>query len=219
MPGLVVRLDKAARPICHAHVQVMTRTTCIVAVRRPVVQRCLSARPTSLGALPSAHRGPREPRGPSQAVHSMVMLDLSTTTASNIIAVSLGLLSLMLGVVVPAVGRWRRGRQAELEVRFERFWRLDTSRLASRIVIKNHGPASAWQVALQQLADSKGQQLDLDSLATSATPPVAQLLPGQEFHILMEFSLAQGDPTSVDAEWQDRSGSRRAKFITSPQYV
>lgn len=147
------------------------------------------------------------------------MPDLSTTTASNIIAVSLGLLSLMLGVVVPAVARWRRERRAELEVRFERFWRQDTSRLASRIVIKNHGPAWARHVVLPRLMDSEGEELDLDSLATSATPPVAQLLAGQEFHIIVEFSLAERGPMMVEAEWQDRSGSRAAGFLTSPHYV
>jgi hypothetical protein len=147
------------------------------------------------------------------------MPDLSTTTASNIIAVSLGLLSLVFAVVVPALARWRRERRAEVEVRFERFWRLDTSRLASRFVLKNHGPAWARQVELSRMVDSKGQELDLDSLATSATPPVAQLLPGQEFHIIVEFSLAESDPMIIDAEWQDRSGSRGAQFITSPQYV
>ena len=53
---------------------------------------------------------------------STVMLDFSTTTASNVIAVALGLLSLVFGVVLPAVARWHRGRRADLEIRFERFW-------------------------------------------------------------------------------------------------
>lgn len=147
------------------------------------------------------------------------MPDFSTTTASNVIAVALGLLSLVFGVVLPAVSRWRRGRQAELEVRFERFWRPDTSRLAARIVIRNYGPALARRIVLNQLVDTKDQELDLDSIATSATLPVARLLPGQEFHIIVEFTLAHGDPRMIDAEWQDGSGPRAARFVLSPHYV
>jgi hypothetical protein len=41
------------------------------------------------------------------------MPDFSTTTASNVIAVTLGLLSLVFGVVLPATARWRRERRAE----------------------------------------------------------------------------------------------------------
>lgn len=104
-------------------------------------------------------------------------------------------------------------------MRFERFYRSDTSSLASRVVIKNHGPSPARQVALSRLVDTKGQGLDLDSFATSATPPIGQLLAGQEFHVIVQFSLAEGDPVQIDAEWQDRSGNRSTQFVLSPHYV
>ena len=147
------------------------------------------------------------------------MPDFSTTMASNIIAVTLGLLSLVFGVVLPAAARWQRERRAELEVRLEKFWRTDTSKLASRIVIKNHGPAIARQIALPRLANTKGEELDLGPMAASPTPPVAQLLADQEFHIIVEFTLAHGHLSVIDAEWMDGSGSRGGRFIVSPQYV
>jgi hypothetical protein len=147
------------------------------------------------------------------------MPDFSTTTASNVIAVALGLLSLVFGVVLPAVARWHRGRRADLEVRLERFWRTDSSRLAARIVIKNHGPALARQVELPKLVNTEGQELDLDSLAASPTPPIAHLIPDQEFHVIVEFTLAHGHLGVIDAEWQDGFGTHGAEFIVSPHYV
>jgi hypothetical protein len=147
------------------------------------------------------------------------MPDFSTTTVSNVIAVTLGLLSLVFGVLLPAIIRWRRERRAELEVRLEKFWRTDTSGLASRIVIKNHGPAIARQVALTRLANTDGKELDLGSMAASPTPPVARLLANQEFHIIVQFMQNHGHLSVIDAEWKDDSGVRSGEFVVSPHYV
>lgn len=147
------------------------------------------------------------------------MPDFSTTTASNVIAVTLGLLSLVFGVVLPALARWRRERRAGLEVRLEKFWRTDTSKLASRIVIKNHGPSIARQIVLPRLANADEEELDLGSMAASSIPPIAHLLADQEFHIIVQFMQNHGHLRVIDAEWKDGSGIRSGEFIVSPHYV
>lgn len=147
------------------------------------------------------------------------MLDLSTTTASNIIAVTLGLFSLLLGVILPSARRWWGGRRAELEVRFERFWRQDTRRLADRIVIINHGPAISRDVTLTTVLNTAGEKLDINERAASATPPVELLLPNQKFHVIIELPADQADPEVIEAVWWDRSRKRSARFIVSPQFL
>jgi hypothetical protein len=46
-------------------------------------------------------------------------------------------------------------------------------------------------------------------------PGELQMLPDQEFHIVVEFTLAHRHLRVVDAEWQDLA-TRHAEFIVSP---
>lgn len=64
-----------------------------------------------------------------------------------------------------------------------------------------------------------GRTLDLNDIAVSAIPPIRQLLPGQEFHVIVEFSLNQGDPHDIAVQWIEESGRRDMECTVSPQYV
>lgn len=117
--------------------------------------------------------------------------------------------------------RWRNGRRASLEVRFEEFRDhtiKDTFGRASgstnrsyRFVLKNHGPARATDVNLEMDHDI------WKSWLPDGVLPIPLLHPGQEFPLPVGPGfMAHEVPTVVFLEWKDVAGSHRVKTWTAP---
>ncbi|MGH1563048.1 hypothetical protein [Mumia sp. DW29H23] len=109
---------------------------------------------------------------------------------------------------------WRERRQAAIEVRWERVPAPDGGRSPhSFLVIANHGPATAKNVS----AIPKGANGRPVDLVSPDLLPLAELHPGQDFHLQVTVILNVGF-RSVELGWKDHRWRRqRRTVVVSPR--
>lgn len=136
-------------------------------------------------------------------------------TASNLIALGLGVLSLVLAVY-PEVKRWRASRRAGVSIMLENYQRPDTGRMQARFVITNHGPAVAWNVAIEDFDTFRVSEW---SPVNDNAHPVRVMQPGQRHAILWDQGMSQRTPGAATVSWRDPSGEHREQYAISPHYL
>jgi len=142
-------------------------------------------------------------------------MDLSTTEASNVVALSLGVIGIAIALL-PIVREWQASRHARLVVVLEKLFREDIGSLHERIRIENLGPSVAEAVEFERVGATRPDEY---RPAFEWRLPVEVLQPGQDHVLLLAPSVAEEDPVSVIVTWRDSSGSKRAQFALSPKYL
>lgn len=140
---------------------------------------------------------------------------MGTVTASNLIALALGVLSLALAIF-PEVKRWRASRRAGVSIVLENYQRPDTGRMQARFVITNHGPAIARDVAIE---DFDTFRVDDWSPVNDNAHPVRVKQPRQRHAILCDRVMSQRTPGFAVLSWCDPEGEQREEFAISPVYL
>jgi hypothetical protein len=144
-------------------------------------------------------------------------MDLSTTTASNIVALMRGLVGIGIALL-PVIRDYLASRHARLVVALEKLYRPDTTNLQERIRIENLGPSSARDVKVMGIGLPLVGPHDYRP-AFEWNLPVEVLQPGQDYVLLLATSEDDADPTSIILTWADRTGAKQAQFTLSPKYL
>lgn len=135
------------------------------------------------------------------------------------------LVSLSTAVVALVLSIWSiievrlRSRRAEMSIRFE-MCTVDQPRgerrQIERLVIKNHGPATASDVEVDVF--DRGSEL-LNPSFLRDHQPLPRLHPGQEHHITLSTTMDEGLPEHAHMRWRDRRGRQDEQFWLSVIYV
>lgn len=140
---------------------------------------------------------------------------MDTITASNLIALGLGVLSLVLAIY-PELRRWRASRHAGVSITLENYQRPDTGRMQARFVLTNHGPAVARKVAIEEFDTFNVEEW---SPVNDNAHPVRILQPGQRHAVLWEQMANERTPGAAILSWHDEAGEHREEFAVSPIYL
>ena len=144
-------------------------------------------------------------------------------TASDMISLAalvVSLLALWFGGVHPWWERRHRSGLASLEARVEEYVRADGERdhLSSRIVVTNHGPAAARDVAVANLRGPDGEPIR-DVVQFNWHLPIPALQPGQEYHLALAPTLSDHDPSWMTIVWTDATGPHEEDRYVSTHHV
>jgi hypothetical protein len=123
-------------------------------------------------------------------------------------------LTFVLAVLIP----WWHRRKAGVEVRLECFQRIAGSNVSeeTRLVIKNHGPATARDVHVKMGESGSGMPVPEQHWQL----PIPLLYSGQEYHLPIYLYLGSTYPDTVDISWADaRHRCVRRTVHLSLQYL
>lgn len=141
------------------------------------------------------------------------------TAIGTLVALSLGLLSVWFGYVLPLRRERAAAKVAKLSVRYEYYWRRDTARMQERLVVRNHGPHVAEDVEVLRLLDTGLEAMDPHAGAVTPLDPAPILQPLDEWAAILEWSLADRTAIRADIGWRDGEGWHESSFSLSPFYV
>lgn len=141
------------------------------------------------------------------------------TAAGTLVALGLGLLSILFGYWLPHRREMAASRRAALEVWYEYYWRPDTNRMQERLLIVNHGPHRAQDVDVTEMSSNSDIPVDLRGAMVGDALPARVLQPGQAHSVILEWSLDDATPGRATVAWTDGDGRHDAEYVLSPFYV